>query len=307
MRENDDDQRKALSSVPRRVIRRLIRDLRYDLRETKQKVSNFIPLAFIQFVEKWLGFWFALITITYTVGVLGIGLIYTAEVGSSIHALSSTIPGVLGHIWTVGVLITLSYGVVLLSLLLVSAVRFILWCRDTYLGYWNRDTPPFTTENSKKSPGEWPPSRQQQENAWNHTRDYIGYGAILFSSVLFLAVLLNQIATETLSNLLSSRLLTILGSSIDVGIGILDFDNVIKMTAPNASQPQLVLFIVFFVLPAGVMAIGTRNLLYLVEGYVRIRIENIREGNYLSRSTVVLMIMFTYSLSICANFLSQWG
>jgi hypothetical protein len=307
MVETDEEEEESPSSLPQRAAQRIVRDLQHDIQGAKRKGSDIFPSALTLFVEKWLGFWISLIGLTITVGFLGIGLIYAAEIGSTIPALSSTIPWFLGHIWTVGLLVTLTYGVILLSLLLVSAARLVLWCRDTYLKYWNRDTPPFTADTSEKKSARWPPTNQQRQKARNLARDYIGNGAVLFVSILFVLVLLEQIATETLNRLLSSRLLTVIGDSIDVGIGVLDFESVLRAAAPNASQPQLILFILFFVLPAGLMAIGTRNLLYLIEGRVRTHIENVREGNFLSWSALILVSMFLYSLGICANILIQWG
>ena len=302
-----DEEEESLSSLPQRVAQRVFQDLQHDIQGAKRKGSDIFPLALTLFVERWLGFWVTLIGLTFTVGFLGIGLIYAAEIGSTIPALSSTISWFLGHLWTVGLLVTLTYGVILLSLLLVSAARLVLWCRNTYLKYWNRDTPPFTAGTSEKKSEEWPPTNQQQQKAWDHAKDYIGNGAVLFVFVLTVLLLLEQVATETLNKLLSSRLLTVIGDSIDVGIGVLDFEGVIGMAAPNASQPQLILFLLFFALPAGLMTIGTRNLLYLVEGHVRTHIENVRDGNFLSWSTLVLISMFLYSLGICANILVQWG
>lgn len=306
MADNDDEGQEGLSSLPERAVQRIIRDLRHDAREVKQKGIHLVPSAFILFLEKWLGFWILLIGLSFTIGTLGLGLTLAAEAGSTIPELASTIPWALNHIWTVGLLVTLTYGVVLFSLLLVSAARFVLWIQHTYLKYWNRDTPPFTTDDSDSKYTQWPPTSKQRHEAWVHARNYIGNGSILFISVLFLLVMFEQIATETLNKVLSSRLLTIIGSSIDVGIGVLDFESVIGAAVPNASQPQLIFLILFLVLPAGLMAIGTRNLLFLSEGYIRTHIDKVRNGNFLSWSTVVLVSMFIYSLGICANIYIQW-
>jgi len=303
----DREGQNGRSSLTRRVSKRIVGDFRHDIRGAKRKGADFIPSAFILFVEKWLGFWVTLIGLTFTVGALGMGLIYVAEIGSTIPAISSTVPWLLGHIWTVGLLVVLTYGVVLFSLLLVSTARLVLWSRDTYLHFWSRDTPPFTTDTAEKESKQWPPSNQQRQEARDHARDYLGNGAILFVSILFLLFLFESIATETLNKLLSSSFLTIIGNSIDVGIGVLDFNSALGTAAPNAGQPEIVLFVLFFVLPAALMAIGTRNLLFLIEGHVRTHIENVREGNLLSWSTVVLFSMFLYSIGICANILVQWG
>ena len=305
MTETDGEGKGGFSSLPRRAIQRTVRDFRHDIQETKRKGTDFILSAFILLLEKWLGFWITLIGITFTVGTLGTGLVYAGEMGSTIPILSNSVPWLLGHIWTVGLLVVLTYGVILFSLLLVSTARLILWSQNTYSDVWNRDTPPFTTDSSQEEPRIWPPNDQQRQEAWNHTRDYLGNGAILFVSIVSLLFLFETIATETLHKMLSSSFLTVIGNSMDVGIGMLDFNSALGTAAPNAGQPEIVLFVLFFVIPAAVMAIGTRNLLFLIEGYVRTHIENVREGNLLSWSTVVLFSMFLYSISICANILIQ--
>lgn len=295
----------AHPSLLRRAIQRLVQDFKHDIHGAKRKGMDLIPYAVVLLIEKWLGFWTTLIGLTFTVGALGMGLVYVAEMGSTIPTLSNSVPWLLGHLWTVGILVILTYGVVLFSLLLVSAARLILWIRDTYLRIWNRDTPPFTPNGSKKESPEWPPSDQQRQEAWNHARDYLGSGAVVFVLIVSALLLAESIAQETVNELLSSRFLTIIGNSLDVGIGFLDFNGALGTAAPNANQPELVLFILFFVIPAAIMAIGTRNLLYLVEGQVRVEIEKVREGNILSRSTAMLVFLFLYSIGIFANILFE--
>ncbi|MDQ2074741.1 hypothetical protein RBH20_19630 [Haloarcula sp. H-GB4] len=307
MTEADEEGRGDVSSISRQAIQRIIQDFRYDIQGAKRKGADFIPSAFILFLEKWLGFWITLIIITFTIGTLGMCLVYAAKMGSTFPILSNSLPWLLGHIWIVGLLVVLTYGVVLFSLLLVSAVRLVFWSRDTYVDIWNRDTPPFTTHDSEEESRVRPPSDQQRQEAWNHARDYLGNGSILFISIVGLLLLFESVATETLNKLLSSSFLTIIGNSIDVGIGVLDFNSALETVAPNAGQPEIVLFVLFFVLPAAVMAIGTRNLLFLIEAQVRTHIENVREGNFLSWSTVILFTMFVYSIGICANILVQLG
>lgn len=308
MTETDGEEQGGQGAHPsllRRAIQRIVRDFKHDIQGAKRKGIDIIPSAFILLVEKWLGFWTTLIGLTFTVGALGMGLVYVAEMGSTIPPISNSVPWLLGHLWAVGLLIVLTYGVVLFSLLLVSAARLILWIRDTYLHIWNRDTPPFTPDGSKKETPEWPPSDQQRQEAWNHARDYLGNGAILFVSIVFVLLLAERIAQETVNELLSSPFLTIIGNSLDVGIGFLDFNGALGTAAPNARQPELALFVLFFVIPAAVMAIGTRNLLYLIEGQVRVEIEKVREGNLLSRSTAMLVFLFLYSIGIFANILIE--
>jgi len=305
MAKADKEAQEGLSSLPRRAFQRIVGDLRHDFQGAKRKGADVIPSAFTLLVEKWLGFWVTLIGLTITVGSLGMGLVYAAEMGSTVPALSNTVPWLLGHIWTVGLLVVLTYGVILFSLILVSVSRLVLWGRDTYLHFWNRDTPPFTTDIPEEGSKQWPPTDEQRQEAWGHATDYLGNGSILFISIVFLLSLLEQIATETLNGLLSSSFLSVVGNSVSVGIGLLDFDSILGTAAPNASQPEIALFVLFFVLPSTVIAIGTRNLLYLVEGGVRTHIENVRGGDLLSWSTVILSVMFLYSLGICANILAQ--
>lgn len=303
----DEEGRDGLWSLPKRASQRIVQDLRHDIGGFKRKIGDILPSTLDLFIERWLGFWITLIGLTFTIGGLGMALVFAAELGNTNPTLSRTIPGALEHIWTVGLLVVLTYGAVLVSLLLVSAVRFVLWGRNTYLDIWTRDTPPFSTATQEEESAEWPPTDQQRQKARIHARDYLGNGAVLFISILFILLLLESIATETLNKLLSSSLLTVIGNSIDVGVGILDFNGALGTAAPNANQPELVLFVLFFGPPAAVMAIGTRNLLYLVEGSIRTHIENVREGGIFSWSTAFLVSALLYSIGICANIIIQWA
>lgn len=306
MVKTDGEERGGFSSFPRRAVKRLVRDFRHDIREVKSTSADILPSAFIFLVEKWLGFWVTLVAVTFTVGYLGMGLVYVAEIGSTIPALFNTVPWLVSHVWIVGLLVVLTYGVVIFSVLMVSTARFVLWGRDTYLKFWRRDTPPFRTGSLEEEPKQWPPTDHQRKKAWNHAKNYIGYGSILFISIGSLLFLFEQMATETLNQVLSSRVFTIIGTSIDIGIGVVDFDSALWLVAPNASQPELVLLVLFFVPPTAVMAIGTRNLLFFIESGIREHIENIRAGNLLSWSTAILFFMFLYTLGICANIAIQW-
>lgn len=306
MAETNGEGEDEISSLPERAVQRLVSNLQYDLQRAKRKSKRIIASVFVLLIEKWLGFWITLISVTLTVGSLGMVLVYAAEIGSTVPALSNTVPWLLGHIWIVGLLVVLTYGAILFSLLLVSSTRLVLWGRNIYIKFWNRDTPPFSTETSEEESKQWPPTDQQRKEAWNHSKDYLGNGSVFFISILFVLFLFEQLATETLNQLLSSHFITIIGSSLDVGIGVLDLDSALGMAAPDASQPELVLFILFFVLPAAVMAIGTRNLLFLMEGWVREHIEKVRNRNLINRSMAILSIIFLYTLGICSNIIIQW-
>lgn len=305
MGEGDKETQEGISTLPRRAVERFIGDLRHDAQEAKRKGTEIIPTALVLIVEKWLGFWITLIGLTLTVGSLGMGLTYVAEKGATVPSLSNNVPWLLGHIWTVGLLVVLTYGVILFALLLVSAVRLVLWGRNIYVNLWDRNTPPFSTNTSTEDSEQWPPTDKQREEAWKHARDNLGNGSILFISIVFLLLMFEQIAAETLNELLSSSWLTVIGNSIDAGIGFLDFESLLGTAAPNASQYEIALFFLFFVLPSTVIAIGTRNLLYLVEAWVRDHIEKIRDGNLLSRSTVILAFLSLYSIGICVNIIIQ--
>ncbi|MCD2200808.1 hypothetical protein LPA44_13005 [Halobacterium sp. KA-4] len=305
MTEENNETQEGVLTLPQRMIERIVEDIRHDIQEGKQKTAEIIPAAFILFVEKWLGFWVTLIGLTFTIGSLGMGLTYAAEKGATIPALANNISWFLGHIWTVGLLVVLTYGVILFSLLLVSTVRLVLWGRTIYRKFWNQNTPPFSTETTEAGSKQWPPTNQQREEAWKHAKDHLGNGSILFITITFLLLLFEQLAAETLNNLLSSSWLTVVGNSIDVGIGVLDFDSILGAAAPNASQYGIVLFVLFFVLPSAVVAIGTRNLLYLVESSIRDHIEKGRNGSLRSKSTALLAFFFLYSIGICTNILIQ--
>lgn len=306
MTKTDEQESEKSSSLPRRAAERLAEDFQHDIRGIKQKGVDVVPSAFILFVEKWLGFWMTIVGVTLSIGLLGLGFVYGAEFARTVPILSSRVQWLLDYIWVVGLLFVLTYGAVLFSLVIVSAARFVLWVRDNYLKFWNRDTPPFTKGTSEKESKQWPPSNKQRKEALEHAKNYLSVGSIFFISVVSVLLLIEQFATETLNQLLSSRFVTVIGNSIDIGIVVLDFDSALGTAAPNASQPEVVFFILFFVLPAAVMAIAARNLVFLVEARIRDHIENVRDGDLLNWSTVVLLSMFVYSLTVCASLIIQW-
>jgi len=61
MAESDGEGQEDLSSLPRRAIQRIVRDVRHDIHGTKRKGADIIPSVFILFLEKWLGFWISFI------------------------------------------------------------------------------------------------------------------------------------------------------------------------------------------------------------------------------------------------------
>lgn len=307
MAETDGEGDGGLSSLPRRASQRIVQDFRHDIQEAKRKGADILPSAFILFVEKWLGFWLAIIGSAFTVGVLGMGLVYIAEVASTVSVLSNSVPWLIGHVWILGLLTVLTWGVMLFSLLLVSGVRLVLWSHNVYRDFWNRHTPPFSPDSSDNDSTPWPPSDHERDTARDRMLDFFGKGGITFIGIFILLIIADRIDSETLNELLSAPTLTAIGESFDLGFGIVDFDGLLGSIAPNATQPQLVLFALVFVLPGAVMSIGARNLLFLTESHIRDHIEIVRNGNLLGRSTAPLIALMLYSIGICANIFAQWG
>lgn len=305
MTESDGIWGEKITSLLRRVCRRIIRDVRHDIREGKQKGADTLPSAVTTFVEKWLGFWLVVISSGIAIGGLGIVFVNTAEWMSTVSVLVTTVPWVINHVWLIGFLIVLTWGVLLFSIILVTGARLALWGRDTFAVIWNRHTPPFTEDGHDRTTTPWPPTDEELNAARARTRDFLGWGSIIFITMLFLLLVAESMAKETLYNLLSSSQLTAIGNSLDIGIGIVDFQGLLGTVAVDVNQPQLVFVILLVVFPGAVMAIGSRNLLFLVESHIREHIDNVLEKGLISRSAAYLFIAFLYSTAVCIQFLSQ--
>lgn len=296
-----------VTSLLRRVSQRIIRDLRHDIRAGKRKGKDTIPSAVITFVEKWLGFWFAVIGSGLVIGSLGMALVSVAEWMGTVSLFATTAPWIINHVWIVGLLVVLTWGVLLFSLVLVSVARLALWSRDTFTAIWNRHTPPFKEASPDATTTPWPPTEEELDAARARMADFLGWGAIIFTTTLFLLLVVESIAKETLYSLLSSSQLTAIGNSLDVGIGVIDFRGILGVVAPSVNQPHLVLVILFIVLPGSVMAIGTRNFLFLTESHVREHINSVLEKGLIGWSTAYLLFLFLYSIGVCIQLLVHWG
>ncbi len=307
MAGTDEEGERSYTSLPRRMGQRIVRDIQHDILGAKQKGADVIPSAVILFVEKWLGFWVAVILSAFIVGSVGMGLVYIAEVASTVSVLSSSVPWFIGRMWVLGLLTTLTWGVMLFSLLLVSGVRLVLWSHHVYKNIWIQHTPPFSAVSPDDDPVPWPPSEHELDAAKDRMWDFFGKGGIAFLAILFLLLLAESLDPKTLNRLLSSSSLTAIGNSLDLGFGIVDFNSLLGSVAPNATQPQLVFFSLVFVLPGAVMSIGARNFLFLTESYIRDHIETVRNGNLLGRSTATLIALMLYSIGIFINILAQLG
>lgn len=298
---------RKITSLPRRGSQRLIHDTRHDIRGAKRKAAAVIPPAVLFFVEKWLGFWTAVIASALTVGGLGMGLVYLARWASTVSVLVTTILWFIKVVGIVGFLTILTWGVILFAIVLVSGLRLILWIQNTFRRFWNQHTPPFWEHRPEDESTTWPATDEDCKTAWKEMRDYLGWGSIIFVSILTIMLYAENTAEKDLYGILSSPYLTAIGSSIDAGFQFVDFDGFINTVAPNATQPQLLFFILFFVIPGGVAAIGARNLLFLTESQVRERIETVQEDGFICSSTVYLAIWFIWSTGVCIQLLNQWG
>lgn len=296
-----------ITTLPRRVIQRIGRDIRHDVRKAKQKGSETIPSAILFAVEKWLGFWAAVIVTALVIGGLGMGLVYVAEWASTVSMLTSNASWAIGQIGALGLLTVLTWGVIIFAIVLVSGFRLALWSKSTFMGLWNQHTPPFTENRTREEPSPWHSTDEDLKTAWEEMTDFLGWGSIIFIIILFVLFLAENIAQKTLNDFLSSSYLTAIGNSLDVAFWVVNFDGLLEAVAPNVSQPQLVLFVLFFVIPGAVMAIGARNLLYITEVHVREHIEIMRDDGLIGWSTFYLVSLFLYSIGICIQILAQWG
>jgi len=306
MRRSSKEWSATVVSLPQRVSQRIIRDLRHDIQAGKEKGADIIHSAVITFVEKWLGFWIAAIAPGFVIGGLGLGLVAAAEWMSTVSILVTTMPWAITHVWILGFLTVLTYGVLLFSLVLVTGARLALWCQDTFTAYWNRHTPPFSDDSHNATTTTWPPTNEARKSARDRVRDFLGWGAIVFVISLSILLAAESIAKATLYRLFSSSQLAAIGNSFDVGLGIIDVREVLHTVTPGVTQPQLIFVLLVFVFPAIVMAIGARNFLFLTEGWVREQIDSVVKDGPLNGSTAVLILSFLYTIAVCFQIFSHW-
>lgn len=308
MAGTDGEGGEGLSSIPRRVSQRIVRDLQHDLQGAKQKGVDRIPAAILFALEKWLGFWTALIGSAMFVGGLGMGLVAVAEWASTVSVLANTVPWAIGHVWTLGLLTVLTWGVMLFALLFVSVVRLALWVRNITTTVWDQHTPPFPEESATTDTDSqpWPATEDDLDTARNRMWDFLGKGSITFVVVVFVLFLAEAVASSTLYALLSSEYISAVAGSINAGIGLFDFAGMVDVIAPGTSQQQLVLFILIFAPAGAVMAIGIRNFLFLAESQIREHFETVREDGPLGWAGLYLFVLLTWSTGAAIQLLNYW-
>lgn len=297
-----------IASLPRRITERVVTDVRHDMRGTKQKAADILPPALLFAIEKWLAFWFVLIGTALLIGGLGMGLVSVAEWASTVPVLTSTVPWAIGHVWLLGLLTVLTWGVILFALVAVSVVRLALWFRTVTTAFWSRHTPPFTPaeDDSAADSRAWPPSDAQLDRARDEMWDFLGKGSIAFVAVVFLLFAAETLASSILYGLLSSEHLMAVGDSLDAGVGVVDFGGLLAAVAPSVDQPQLIFIILFFGLPGTLMAIGARNLLFLAESHIRERIETVREDGPIGWAGLFLLVVLVYSTGVCIQLIAEF-
>lgn len=280
-------------SIAGRVKDRIVRDLVLDARDGKQWAADRIPRGIALVVEKWVGFWYAFL-FTVVIGWGGLFLVEVARWASDVPAVINTAPRLVEYAGSFGLITVLLAGIGMFGVIVVSVARVLLWVRDASKNYWNQHTPRHLNSDTASDTPPWPPTEEEKDRARAKFRKFVLYGSLLFLIITPTLLWLEVNYPNELHAIIANPGLSSFADVVDAAIWVINIEALFATISTSVSQIWIVYFILVFVIPGIFLAIATRNLLFLAEGFVRNEIEEVAEGSLLSWTGLKLTVLFAF-------------
>lgn len=272
-----------------RLWKWIVHDITAGLRDAQQWCTRNIPPAVVLVTEKWLGFCYAFV-VTFIVGFLGMSLLETARWASNQPELASTVPRLILGIGGIAFFVLLLWGIIQGALLIVSAIRVLFWIRNTWIDYWNGNTPPYSEPASGSDPHPWPPSNDEIAKAKEKAGQYFWKGAIWFPIITLILFQIEMNFSDQLYPVIRNTNWSVITNSMNTTFSIVDIGGLIEAVGLPLNAISIIGFIFSFVFPGILISLSTRNLLYVTEANVREKINKSSTGSKLEWRRIWLLV-----------------
>lgn len=287
MRELGHRGFKVILSLVRRLFKRIAHDITADLHDIGQWSSQNIPPAVGFVTEKWLGLWYAFVGTTL-VGLLGMTLVEIARWSSHQPVLAKTVPRLILMVGGTGFFVVLLWGIVFSALLVVSVVRILLWIRNIWVAYWDKNTPPY--RDSASVTRSWPPSEKAKDQAQKKSWEYFKKGAFWFPVITVVLLVIESNFSDQIYPVVSDFNWSSMTDVVSATFSIIDIEGLIRTVGISLGPLQVIGFICIFVLPGLLVAISVRNLLFLTEAHIRESMNKAANGSRLEWRRIWLVV-----------------
>lgn len=271
----------------------VIDDTRERLRGQREKARDWIPKVTALFIERWLGLWFSLLIVS-VLGLLSREMYRALMWKRQASILAETVPQLFQVVSVFGLFFTLGSGLLMLGILIVVALRLLRWLRDSILSQWGRRTAPF---ESNFDTDDWllePASASSIQEAEDRAKDQILWGLALLLTVVSALLILEQEQPNLLDSILSDQYITYIGKIIDTAVLGIDVGSLLWMAAPGMTQADLVLIAIIMGIPGIPFLLASRNVLYLVEMWIRKMLIHVRDAGLRTGSAIFVGAATTY-------------
>lgn len=282
----------ALSRV-RYMGHDLVSSFATDIRDGRAWFSENVPQAALLVIEKWLGLWYALL-VAALLGMAGRGTVQFARWSGSITLLAETIPRAITWVGVFGILATLNAGLVMFGVLTVTAIRLLLWLRNTILNMWKQHTPPYVNEDEESENPFRVTSDEERNTAREKALSFGIWGSCWFMGITSALLYLEQHYEKQLYGATSNPQLGSIAEILNTAFWVIDVENLILTLAPSTTQTEIILFLLMVVVPGIWFVFSARNLLFVTEAGVREQLRKVRAEGLFQRTTLYLVVAFFY-------------